>query len=102
MASDICMKMIDHFTSLLTLISLIVLGPALGRAIFRNPRGPLFQAVGTMVALALLLALYGFIWTVRPRSVVWYTWLANMPVSADVSGSIATDVSEPLRVQIER
>jgi hypothetical protein len=98
------MRTIDHFLSLLTLISLIVLGPAIGRAIVRNPKGPLVQAASTMVGVALLLALYGFVWTVRPRSVAWYTWLANMPVngSVDVSGSIATDVSEPLRVQIER
>jgi hypothetical protein len=35
------MRMLDHFTSLITLISLIVLGPPLGRVILRNPNGRL-------------------------------------------------------------
>ena len=98
------MRMLDHFTSLVTLISLIVLGPPLGRVILTNPRGPFVQAVGTMVAISVLLALYGIVWSVRPRSIAWYTWLRDIPVngSVDVSGSVATDVSEPLRVQIER
>jgi hypothetical protein len=101
---ETAMKMLDHFISLVTLVSLVILGPALGKAIFRNPKGPVVLAFGTMLAVSLLLALYGIIWTVRPRSIAWYTWLANMPVNGnvDVSGSIATDVSEPLRVQIER
>jgi hypothetical protein len=96
--------MLDHFISLVTLISLVILGPALGKATFRNPKGPIVRAVSTMLGVTFLLAVYGLIWTVRPRSIAWYTWLANMPVngSVDVSGSIATDVSEPLRVQIER
>src|SRR5262249_13822902 len=100
----IIMKMLDHFTSLVSLISLIVLGPPLGRVILRNPKGPFVQAVGTMVAVSVLLALYGLLWSVRPRSVAWYTLLANVPINGnmEVSGSIATDVSEPLRVQIER
>jgi len=98
------MRMLDHFTSLVTLISLVVLGPALGRVILRSPKGPFAQAVGTMVAISLLLAIYGVVWSVRPRSVAWYSWLRDIPVNGtvDVSGSIATDVSEPLRVQIER
>ena len=98
------MKAFDHFTSLLTLISLIVLGPPLGRAILRNPKGPLTQALSTMVAVGILLAVYGIAWSFRPRSVSWYAWLTEIPVNGtvDVSGNIATDVSEPLRVQIER
>jgi hypothetical protein len=98
------MRMLDNFTSLVTLVSLVVLGPAFGKAILRNPKGPLLQAVGTMVALSLLLGLYGVFWNIRPRSIAWYAWLTNIPVngSIDVSGNIATDVSEPLRVQIER
>jgi hypothetical protein len=98
------MRMFDHFTSLVTLISLIVLGPPLGKVILPNPKGPFVQAVGTLVAISVLLALYGIVWSVRPRSIAWYTWLRDIPVngSVDVSGSVATDVSEPLRVQIER
>jgi hypothetical protein len=71
------MKMLDHFTSLLTLISLVVLAPPFGRAILRSPKAPLAQAIGTMLALSILLAVYGMIWSARPRSIVWYSWLAS-------------------------
>jgi len=98
------MRMLDHLTSLMTLVSLIVLGPPLGRTILRDPKSPLVQAIGTMIAVTILLAVYGMIWSIRPTSVRWYTWLSYVPVSGDigVTGSIATDVSEPLRVQIDR
>ena len=100
------MKMLDHFTSLVTLISLFVLGPALGGAIFRRAHGPITQAVCTLVGISLLLGLYGLIWTARPRLVAWYSWLHDIPIeivgSVDISGHVSSDIQEPLRVQIER
>ena len=95
--------MMDNFTSLVTLISLIVLGPPLGRAVFRNPKGPLTQAIGTMVGISILPGVYGAVWSVKHRSIAWYAWLGQIPISGnvEVSGDISADVSEPLRVQVE-
>jgi hypothetical protein len=74
------MKMLPYLTSIATLLSLFVLGPALGRAMF--PQGSqLIQAFGRMVAIVGLLFLYGMIWIANPSLVSWYTWLAEIPIN---------------------
>ena len=78
------MKMLPYFTSLATLISLFVFGPALGRAIF--PRGSLLvQSLGKMIAITGLLFLYGLVWTVNPTFVSWYAWLSEIPISGGIT-----------------
>jgi hypothetical protein len=77
--------MLNYFTSLLTLISLLVLGPPLGQTILRNPKTALVRAIGTMLAIAILLGVYGMIWSARPSSILWYTWVAELPINGGIT-----------------
>jgi len=79
------MKMLNYFTSLLSLISLLVLGPPLGQTILRNPKTALVRAIGTMLAIAILLGVYGMIWSARPNSILWYTWVAELPINGGIT-----------------
>jgi hypothetical protein len=77
------MKMLPYLT-IATLVSLFVLGPAFGRAMF--PRGSqLAQAVGKMIAVGGLLFLYGVIWMANPSLISWYTWLAEVPINGSIN-----------------
>jgi hypothetical protein len=78
------MKMLPYLTSIATLISVFVLGPALGRAIFPQG-GQLARSVGKMIAIVGLLFLYGIIWTANPSLVSWYTWLAEVPINGSIN-----------------
>ena len=100
-------RWLDHFTSLVTLISLFVLGPAIGRTLLRwwqetrqssgssAISSDIASALSTMIAVSLLIGLYGLIWANRPRSIEWYAWLTRLPIVGDVTvdGSISVDVN---------
>jgi hypothetical protein len=105
------MNFVNHALSLVTLLSLFYLGPAFGRAMLmrldgrqRWSQSAQHIALGftTMIALAGMVLIYGALWKVSPRSVAWYDFIQEVPVtgSVDVSGTV--DVQEPLRVQIDR
>jgi hypothetical protein len=105
--------MLYHAASLLTLISLFILGPAFGRAILLTidkrqtwPQSKQHVALGLcmMAALAVLIGIYGVVWKISPRSVVWYTWLSSVPIDGSVSipEGVSVDIShEPVRVTVE-
>jgi len=81
------MRMVDHLVSLATLISLFVIGPALGRAIWARFKfdGHFSRSVCVMAAISLLLVIYGLLWVARPGTVAWYGWLTEIPVNAYVT-----------------
>src|SRR3954453_2758304 len=105
--------MFERAISLITLLSLFVLGPPFGRAILlwgdarqtkSQPVQHILLGASTMAAMILMIAVYGAIWKVRPSSVAWYGWMAtDLPIAGnvDVTGSVSADISEPLRVRVE-
>jgi hypothetical protein len=92
------MSLFERISSLVTFVSLFILGPAFGRALVlwwdkRKERSLASQhialAISTMIALTILLVIYGFAWNVNHRAVVWYAWMGSgLPTNTDVSGSI--------------
>lgn len=97
------MKLAEHIVSIVTLLSLFILGPGLGRALLiwwdtRREKSLASQHIAlaacTMVALTGLIILYGVIWKINPRMITWYSWINSIPiegsVSADVSGYVDT------------
>jgi hypothetical protein len=95
--------LVEHIFSLVSLVSLFILGPALGRALllWRDkgrerslPSQHVALAVCTMIAITGLIAIYGVVWKANPSMVTWYSWLSSVPidgsVSADVSGYVET------------
>jgi hypothetical protein len=98
------MNLFEHVLSLVTFVSLFILGPAFGRALLlwwdnRRERSSSSQHVAlatfTMISVTGLIVVYGAIWKANPRMVAWYNWLYSIPidgnVNAEVSGSV--DVS---------
>ena len=97
------LRLVEHILSIVTLLSLFILGPALGRALLlwwdarrarALPSQHIALAACTMVALTGLVILYGVIWKANPKMVAWYSWINSIPiegsVSADVSGYVDT------------
>lgn len=106
------MGFVYHALSLVTLLSLFYLGPAFGRAMLmrldsreRWSQSTQHIALGlsTMVALTCMILIYGVVWKLSPKSVAWYTWMDEVPItgSVDVSGG-TVDIQEPLKVRIDR
>ena len=104
------MRLIEHIFSLITLLSLFILGPALGRALLlwwdkrrerTLPSQHIALGFSTMIVVAALLVFYGVVWKTNPRLVAWYSWIdTEIPISGDVevsSGSV--DVSESVEVR---
>jgi hypothetical protein len=122
------MKLFAHISSLLTLLSLFILGPALGRALLlwwdgqrkrTLPSQHMALGISTMITMAALLIFYGTVWKANPRLVAWYSWIdTELPISGDVevtggsvevtgsvdvSGSVDANVTnEPLKVEVDR
>jgi CBS domain containing-hemolysin-like protein len=78
------MGFLDNALSLITLLSLFLVGPALGRALvasFYNwqnwwlPFQHLAIGLCTLIAVAGMVLLYGALWKLSPKSVAWYGWI---------------------------
>jgi hypothetical protein len=101
------MKTLDYFFSWITLISLFVLGPPLGRSLgsrWTRFTASVATALGTMLVVCILLGAYGLVWAARPRTVLWYAWIGEFPIKGYVSvdGDITAVIPEPLKVQVDR
>jgi len=88
------MRILEHAFSIVSLLSLLLLGPALGRALLlwwdkRRERSLPSQYIAlatcTMIALTGLIMVYGVVWQANHRMVAWYSWIDAIPVNADVS-----------------
>ena len=103
----------DRISSLVTLVSLFVLGPAIGRVLLlwwdkrrqrSLPAQHIALALSTMIAMTALIGTYGIIWKANPKLITWYGWVnQQIPIVGDVevSGSVSADISnEPLKVEI--
>jgi hypothetical protein len=98
------MSFLDNAFTLITLASLFLLGPALGRALvscfnWQNWSLPIQHlAVGicTMIAVVGMVFAYGALWKLSPKSVAWYGWVQEVPVIGNVSVTGPVEV-RPLR-----
>jgi hypothetical protein len=77
------MSILDNALTLITLLSLFLLGPALGRAMvaclhgwqdWSLPIQHLAVGICTMIAVTGMVLAYGALWKLSPKSVAWYTW----------------------------
>ena len=84
------MSFLDNALSLITLLSLFLLGPALGRALvtcfdswhnWSLPIQHLVVGICTMIAVTGMVLVYGAVWKLSPKSVAWYTWIQEVPVA---------------------
>jgi hypothetical protein len=100
------MSLLDNALTLITLVSLFLLGPALGRAFvacfdsWQNWSLPIQHlAVGicTMIAVTGMVLLYGAVWKLSPKSVAWYSWIQEVPVTGNVTVTGPVEVRQPLR-----
>ena len=100
-----------HALTLITLLSLFILGPAFGRALFTRidssqdwsvPAQHLAVGLFTMIAVAGMILLYGALWKLSPKSVAWYTWIEEVPVTGNVGVTGPVDVRQPSRGKVER
>jgi hypothetical protein len=75
------MGFLDNALSLITLVSLFLLGPALGRASvacfdgwpdWSLPAQHLAVGICTMIAVSAMILAYGALWKWSPKSVAWY------------------------------
>jgi hypothetical protein len=115
------MTLIHRICSLLTLASLFVMGPALGRSLLlwfdqKRVRSPAGQqaalGISIMLGIASFVAVYGGIWKMNPKLVAWYDWIGrSLPISGDVEVTGSVDVSgnvdanitnEPIAVTVSR
>jgi acid phosphatase len=105
------MNLVYHITTLVSLLSLFVIGPALGRALLlwwnkqqarTLPPQHLALAFSTMVTLSVLVGLYGLIWKANPRLVAWYGWLdGEIPIIGNVEVPTGVEVTNaPLQVEV--
>jgi hypothetical protein len=92
--------------TLVTLLSLFILGPALGRAFLTRvdgsqdwsvPTQHLALGVFTMIVVAGMIVLYGALWKLSPKSVAWYTWIEEMPMKGSVGITGPVDIRQPSR-----
>ena len=97
------MELLERISSLVTLLSLFIVAPALGRALLlwwdrtqrSLPSQHIALAVSTMIALTALIAVYGVVWKANPKLIGWYAWISpEIPIEGSV------DIQEPLRVEI--
>jgi hypothetical protein len=99
----VLVKLVEHIVSLVSLVSLFILGPSLGRALLlwwdkRRERSLPSQHVAladcAMIAITGLIIGYGLIWKANPRMIAWYSWISSIPidgnVNAEVSGYVDT------------
>jgi hypothetical protein len=100
------MGFLDNALTLITLLSLFLLGPALGRALvarFDNwqdwslPMQHLAVGFCTMIAVTGMVLVYGALWKLSPKSVAWYTWIHEVPVAGNVNVTGPVDVRQPLK-----
>ena len=94
-------KLVEHIFSLVSLGSLFILGPALGRALLfwwdkrrerSLPSQHIALAACMMVALTGLIVVYGIIWKANPKMVAWYSWIYSMPINGDVNAEVSGHV----------
>ena len=88
------MSIFDNALTLITLLSLFLLGPALGRAMvaclhgwqdWSLPVQHLAVGICTMIAVTGMVLAYGALWKLSPRSVAWYSWIQQVPVAGTVN-----------------
>lgn len=88
------MSILDNALSLITLLSLFLLGPALGRALvacvpgwqeWSLPIQHLAVGICTMIAVTGMILAYGGLWKLSPKSVAWCDWIQEVPVAGNVS-----------------
>jgi hypothetical protein len=94
-------NLLERIVSLLSLLSLFILGPALGRALLlwwdkrrdrSLPAQHIALGISTMLVLAIFIMIYGAVWKANPRLVAWYTWIdTEIPIVV---------TNEPLEVGI--
>ena len=86
--------MLDNALSLITLLSLFLLGPAFGRALvacvpnwqdWSLPIQHLVVGICTMIAVTGMILAYGELWKFSPKSVAWYNWIQEVPVAGNVN-----------------
>jgi hypothetical protein len=100
-----------HAATLITLLSLFILGPALGRAWMTRidgsqgwsvPTQHFVLGLFTMTAVASMILVYGALWKLSPRSVAWYTWIEEVPVRGSVGVTGPVEVRQPSKGKGER
>jgi hypothetical protein len=96
------MAMLDNALTLITLLSLFLLGPALGRALvtcldgwqdWSLPMQHLAVGICTMIAVTAMVVAYGGLWKLSPKSVAWYSWIQEVPVTGNVN--VTGDLRRP-------
>lgn len=100
--------MLDNALTLITLLSLFLLGPALGRALvacihgwqdWSLPIQHLAVGICTMIAVTAMVLAYGALWKLSPKSVAWYTWVQEVPVAGNVN--VTGDARRPTAIESE-
>ena len=100
------MDFLDNALSLTTLLSLFLLGPALGRALvacFDNwqdwslPVQHLAVGFCATIAVTGMILVYGALWKLSPKSVAWYSWIQEVPVSGNVNVPRPVELRQPLK-----
>jgi hypothetical protein len=98
------MGFLDNALSLITLLSLFLLGPALGRALVARfdgwqnwslPGQHVAVGICTMIAVTGMVLVYGALWKLSPKSVAWYTWIQEVPVAGSVNLTGPVDIRQP-------
>jgi uncharacterized iron-regulated membrane protein len=78
------MRLLRDISSYVNLLSLFIMGPAIGRALLlwwdrdkkrSLPVQHIALAVSTMIALTFMLMVYGVIYYANHELVTWYTWI---------------------------
>ena len=102
------MSILDNALTLITLLSLFLLGPALGRALvacfpgwqdWSLPIQHLVVGICTMIAVTCMVVAYGALWKVSPKSVAWYGWIQEVPVAGNVN--VTGDARHPAASESE-
>jgi hypothetical protein len=103
------MGVIYNALSLITLLSIFFLAPAIGRAMltrlhswqqWSQPIQHLAVGICTMIAVTGMVLAYGALWKLSPKSFAWYTWIEEVPVTGAVDVAGTVDVQQPLRVKV--
>jgi hypothetical protein len=98
------MDFLNNALTLITLLSLFLLGPTLGRALvacfdsghnWSLPIQHLAVGICTMIAVTGMILVYGALWKLNPKSVAWYTWIQEVPVAGNVNVTGPVDVRQP-------